>query len=61
VSLDGLFHDDKERVRLIVTLAKVGAEGSLTAAYALSLSGEPVKLKQLAEKDPAARLLLPKP
>lgn len=61
VSLDGLFRDDKERVRIIVSLAKVGADGSLAAAYALSLSGEPVRLKQLAEKDPAARLLLPKP
>ena len=61
VSLDGLFHDDKERVRIIVSLAKVGTDGSLAAAYALSLSGEPARLKQLAEKDPAARLLLPKP
>jgi hypothetical protein len=61
LSLDGLFKDDKERVRLIVSLAKVGPEGGLAAAYALSLAGEPVRLKQLAEKDPAARLLLPKP
>ncbi|HVR83303.1 MAG TPA: hypothetical protein VMU54_03270 [Planctomycetota bacterium] len=61
VSLDGLFRDEKEKVRLIVALAKVGTDGSLAAAYALSLAGEPVRLKQLAEKDPAARLLLPKP
>jgi hypothetical protein len=61
VSLDGLFRDEKEKVRLIVALAKVGTEGSLAAAFALSLAGEPVRLKQLAEKDPAARLLLPKP
>jgi hypothetical protein len=61
VSLEGLFRDEKERVRLIVALAKVGTEGGLAAAYVLSLSGEPVRLKQLAEKDPAARLLLPKP
>jgi hypothetical protein len=61
VSLEGLFRDDKEKVRLIVALAKVGTEGSLAAAFALSLAGEPVRLKQLAEKDSAARLLLPKP
>jgi hypothetical protein len=61
LSLDGLFRDEKERVRVIVMLAKVGGEGSLAAAYALSLAGEPVRLKQLAEKDPTARLLLPKP
>jgi len=61
VSLDGLFHDDKERVRIIVALAKVGADGSLAAAYALSLSGEPARLQRLAKKDPVARLLLPKP
>jgi hypothetical protein len=56
-----LFRDDKERVRVIVMLAKVGSEGGLAAAYALSLAGEPVRLKQLAEKDPVARQLLPKP
>jgi hypothetical protein len=61
VSLEGMFRDDKERVRLIVALAKVGSEGSLASAYALALSGEPVRLKQLAEKDPVARQLLPKP
>jgi hypothetical protein len=61
VSLDGLFRDDKEKVRMIVALAKVGAEGGLAAAYVLSLAGEPVRLKQLAEKDPAARRLLQKP
>jgi len=61
LSLEGMFRDDKERVRLIVALAKVGTEGGLTAAYALALAGEPVRLKQLAEKDPVARRLLPKP
>jgi hypothetical protein len=61
LTLDGLFRDDKERVRVIVMLAKVGSEGGLAAAYALSLAGEPVRLKQLAEKDPVARQLLPKP
>ena len=61
LSLDGLFRDEKERVRVIVALAKVGSEGGLAAAYALSLAGEPIRLKQLAEKDPTARLLLPKP
>jgi len=61
LTLDGFFRDDKERVRVIVMLAKVGSEGGLAAAYALSLAGEPVRLKQLAEKDPVARQLLPKP
>jgi len=61
VSLEGLFRDDKERVRIIVTLAKVGPDGTLAAAYALSLSGEPVRLQHLAEKDPTARQLLSKP
>lgn len=61
LSLDGIFRDEKERVRIIVMLAKVGSEGGLAAAYALSLAGEPVRLKQLSETDPAARLLLPKP
>ncbi|HUR38132.1 MAG TPA: hypothetical protein VM222_01510 [Planctomycetota bacterium] len=61
LSLDGLFRDDKERVRVIVMLAKVESEGGLAAAYALALAGEPVRLKQLAEKDPVARQLLPKP
>jgi hypothetical protein len=61
LSLEGSFRDDKERVRVIVMLAKVGSEGGLAAAYALALAGEPVRLKQLAEKDPVARQLLPKP
>ncbi len=61
LSLDGLFRDEKERVRVIVSLAKVGPEGGLAAAYALSLAGEPVRLRQLSEKDAAARRLLSKP
>lgn len=61
LSLDGLFRDEKERVRVIVALVKAGPEGGLAAAYALSLAGEPARLKQLAEKDAAAKLLLPKP
>lgn len=61
LSLEGLFRDEKERVRVIVALAKVGVDGGLAAAYALSLAGEPVRLKQLSEKDAAARRLLPKP
>lgn len=60
LSLDGLFRDDKERVRVIVALAKVAGEGGFAAAYALSLTGECARLKQLAEKDPVARQLLPK-
>jgi hypothetical protein len=61
LSLDGLFRDEKERVRVIVALAKVTGEGGLAASYALSLAGEPARLKQLSEKDPAALRLVPKP
>jgi hypothetical protein len=38
----------------------VTGEGSLAAAYALDRIGEPARLKQLAERDPVARQLLPK-
>lgn len=54
------FRDEKERVRVIVALAKTSGDGTLTAAFALSLAGEGVRLKQLAEKDPVAKQLLPK-
>jgi len=60
LSLADAFHDEKERVRVIVALARITGEGGLAAAYALDRLGEPVRLKQLAEKDPAARQLLPK-
>jgi hypothetical protein len=60
VSLADGFHDEKERVRVIVALARINGEGSLAAAYALDRIGEPARLKQLAEKDPVARRLLPK-
>lgn len=60
MSLDGLFRDEKERVRLIVALAKTGGEGGLAASFALSIAGEPARLKQMAEKDPVAKSLLPK-
>jgi hypothetical protein len=60
ISLSDAFHDEKERVRVIVALAKTTGEGSLAAAFALDRMGEPARLKQLAEKDPAARQLLPK-
>lgn len=55
------FHDDRERAKVTAALSRMGGDGSLAAAFALSLSGDPGKLKQLAEKDPAARRLLPKP
>jgi len=55
------FRDEKERVRVIVALAKTSGDGTLAAAFALSLAGEGVRLKQLSEKDPVARRLLPKP
>ena len=61
MSLADAFHDDKERAKVIAALSRTGAEGALSAAFALALAGEPAKLKQLAEKDPVARKLLPKP
>jgi hypothetical protein len=61
IGLADLFRDDKERARVVAGLSKVGSDGSLTAAYALSLAGDSARLKQIAEKDPVARLLLPKP
>ncbi|HVE42265.1 MAG TPA: hypothetical protein VNM14_20440 [Planctomycetota bacterium] len=60
LSLADGFREEKERVRVIVALARVTGEGSLAAAYALDRLGEPARLKQLAEKDPVARQLLPK-
>jgi hypothetical protein len=54
------FHDDKERAKVTAALSKVSGDGALAAAFALALTGEPAKLKQLAEKDAAARQLLPK-
>jgi hypothetical protein len=53
------FRDDKERQRIAGLLGKIAGEGSLAAAYALSLAGDLERLKKLAEKDPAARKLLP--
>jgi hypothetical protein len=60
ISLADGFRDEQERVRVIVALARVTGEGSLAAAFALDRIGEPARLKQLADKDPAARQLLPK-
>ena len=60
ISLADGFRDERERVRVIVALARVTGEGSLAAAFALDRIGEPARLKQLADKDPAARQLLPK-
>ena len=61
MSLADAFHDDKEQAKVTAALSRTGAEGGLSAAFALSLAGEPAKLKQLAEKDPVAKKLLPKP
>jgi len=61
MSLSDAFHDDKERTKVTTALSRTGAEGGLSAAFALSLDGDPAKLKQLAEKDPVAQKLLPKP
>ena len=55
------FRDEKERVRVIVALAKTTGDGTLASAFALSLAGEGVPLKKLAEKDADARRLMPKP
>jgi len=60
VALADAFRDEKERVRVIVTLAKGSGDGSLAVAFALSQAGEGAMLKKLAEKDPVAKNLLPK-
>ena len=57
---DLLSTDRARRVRVIVALVRMSGEGSLAAAFALDRIGEPGRLKQLAEKDPVARQLLPK-
>lgn len=61
ITLADGFHDEKERSRVAAALSKAGPDGALAAAFVLSLTGDGAKLKQLAEKDPAARRLLPKP
>jgi hypothetical protein len=61
VTLADAFRDEKERVRVIVALAKASGDGSLAVAFALSQAGEAVPLKKLSEKDPVAKQLLPKP
>jgi hypothetical protein len=60
VTLADGFRDDKERAKVTAALARVSGDGAFAAAFALSLAGEGDKLKQLAEKDPAAKRLLPK-
>ncbi len=57
VDLKAMFRDDKERARVQGLLAKA-PDGSLTAAWALSLLGDADRLKKLAEKDVAAKNLL---
>jgi hypothetical protein len=54
------FRDEKERVRVIVALARSSGDGTLASAFALSLTGEGAMLKKLAEKDSVAKSLLPK-
>lgn len=60
ITLADAFPDDKERARVAALLSKAGPEGAFAAAFALSIAGDASKLKQLAEKDPAAARLLPK-
>ena len=61
VTLADAFHDEKERVKVIVALAKASGDGSLAVAFALSQAGEGAVLKKLSDKDPVAKSLLPKP
>lgn len=58
IDFKAMFRDDKERSRVQGALSKA-PDGSLGAAWALSLLGEPDRLKKLAEKDVAARNLSP--
>jgi hypothetical protein len=59
VDLKDLFRDAKERARILDILAKGAGEGTLTGAWVRALEGDPAGLKQRAEKDAAARKLLP--
>jgi len=59
IDLAGLFKDAREQARLLGILAKVTGEGALAAAWIRSLGGDPAPLRQAAEKDAAARKLLP--
>lgn len=52
------FRDEKERQRISALLGKASGEGTLAAAFALSLAGDAERLKKLAEKDPGAKKLL---
>ncbi len=58
IDLKDLFRDAKERARVLGVLAKAAGEGALTAAWVQSLEGDPARLKQLADKDAAAKRLL---
>jgi hypothetical protein len=58
IDFPSLFKDDKECVRIKGLLGGISGEGLLTAAWAEFLGGAPERLKQLAEKDPAAKQLL---
>lgn len=58
IDLRGMFLDERERARVLRILARAAEGGSLAAAWALFLDGQPEALKGLAEKDPAARRLL---
>jgi tetratricopeptide (TPR) repeat protein len=59
VDFSGLFANEKERAKVTAMLGKVSGDGALSAAYALAVMGDPAALKKLAEKDPAAKKLLP--
>ena len=61
LTLADAFRDDKERSKVTASLARMSGEGALSAAFVLSLTGDPAKLKELAAKDPIARKLVPKP
>jgi hypothetical protein len=54
------FRDEKEKAKVAAALSKTGAEGGLAAGFVLDRMGDSSKLKQMAEKDPVARQLLPR-
>lgn len=60
ITLEDGFRDEKEKGKIAAALAKLGPDGALAAGFALERMGDAAKLKQLAEKDPVARRLLPK-
>lgn len=59
IDFRSLFKDARECDRVRLALTRPGGAGSLAVAWLLALDGDPFRLKQMAEKDAAAKKLLP--